>query len=227
MGWRCITLECRGHGQSESGDHGRFSIRQFADDLVAFIENLQDGPLLVGGISMGAAIAMRVAAIRPDLVSGLVLARPAWIDQATPENLEPNREVARLLAAHAPAKALQHFTASPTAEFLKREAPDNLSSLIGFFDTARAAETQALLAAIASDGPGLGRDDIAGLDCPTLVIGHARDVIHPLDMAVRLAGLIPKARFVRITAKADDPQHYRRDFHNALASFMKEIGECR
>ena len=43
----------------------------------------------VGGISMGAAIALRIAALRPDLVSALVLARPAWLDANGPENIQP------------------------------------------------------------------------------------------------------------------------------------------
>jgi len=97
IGWGCVTLECRGHGLSESGDPEKFSIVKFADDLGAFIDSLNVGAVLVGGISMGAAIAMRVAVTHPELVSGLVIARPAWIDQSAPENLGPNRKVARLL----------------------------------------------------------------------------------------------------------------------------------
>ncbi len=90
IGWRCVTLECRGHGLSESGDRDKFSLAQFADDTSAYIDSLNVGPALVGGISMGAAIAMRIALTRPELVSGLVIVRPAWIDRSAPDNLSPN-----------------------------------------------------------------------------------------------------------------------------------------
>lgn len=222
IGWSCVTLECRGHGLSESGEHGQYSITRFADDLSAFIDCLNVGPVLVGGISMGAAIALRVAVKRPELVSGLVIARPAWIDRSAPENLSPNREVAQLLAAHEPAEALLRFQASPTAARLRCDAPDNLASLIGFFGRTRVTDTKALLEAIASDGTRLSRDEIAGLECPSLVIGHARDAIHPLTMAQDIADLIPNAQFVEITPKADSPEIYRAELQDALRLFMTE-----
>ncbi len=222
IGWSCVTLECRGHGLSESGDRDKFSVAQFADDVSAYIDSLNVGPVLVGGISMGAAIAMRVAVTHPELVSGLVIVRPAWINRSAPENLSPNREVAQLLAAHKPAEALLRFQASPTAARLKRDAPDNLASLIGFFSGTRVTETQALLAAIASDGPRLSRGEIAGLECPSLVIGHARDAIHPLTMAQDIANLIPHAQFVEITPKADSREIYRAELQDALRLFMTE-----
>ncbi len=223
IGWRCVTLECRGHGLSESGDRDKFSLAQFADDTSAYIDSLNVGPVLVGGVSMGAAIAMRIALTRPELVSGLVIVRPAWIDRSAPDNLSPNREVARLLATYEPADALLRFLASPTATRLKRDAPDNLASLIGFFGGTRVTETQALLAAIASDGPGVSRDDIAGLECRSLVVGHARDAIHPLTIAQEIANLIPRAQFVEITPKADGAAKYRKELREALRLFMTEI----
>ena len=64
-----MTLECRGHGQSDAT--GPYSIAVFADDVAALIETL-DGPVILGGISMGAAIATRLAVIRPDLVRALI-----------------------------------------------------------------------------------------------------------------------------------------------------------
>ena len=223
IGRTCLTLECRGHGLSEGGDLSLFSIAQFADDLASFIESLDVGPVPVGGISMGAAIALRIAVKRPDLVSALVIARPAWIDKAAPENLGPNREVARLLSIHEPAKARAEFLMSDTAARLGNDAPDNLKSLLGLFDRKCVADTQALLIAIASDGPDVTRDDIARLNCPSLVIGTARDAIHPLTMAQECADLIPRTRFVEITSKSDSLESYQSEFREALALFIEEI----
>ncbi len=42
---------------------------------------------MVGGISLGAAVAVNVALRHPGRVLGLVLVRPAWIDRPLPENV--------------------------------------------------------------------------------------------------------------------------------------------
>lgn len=220
-GYQCVTLECRGHGQSQPGDTGLFSIARFASDVAQAAEAF-GGPIVIGGISMGAAIALRLAVKRPGLVKALVLARPAWVAEAAPDNLKPNAEVGRLLAAHAPAEALRLFEASALHARLAREAPDNLASLRGFFTREPVSVTSALLTRISADGPGVTRDDIAGIAMPTLVIGHGRDAIHPLGMAEDLASLIPVARLVRITPKADDAARYRSDFRAALSTFLRE-----
>lgn len=221
--WQLLTMECRGHGDSDFGESASLSIAQFTQDLAAFITDLDIGPVLVGGISMGAAMALRLAVKHPKLVRGLVLARPAWICEAAPENLAPNREVAALLAEYEPSMAKSKFENSRTAVRLKHESPDNLASLIGFFDRAPHSETQALLAAIASDGPGISRSEIANLDVRTLIIATAHDAIHPLSMARELAGLIADVRLVEITSKTSNPVQYQAEFQSALRRFLQEF----
>jgi pimeloyl-ACP methyl ester carboxylesterase len=221
IGWQCLTLECRGHGQAEAGDPDAFSIKTFADDLAAFVTQLHSGPVVLGGISMGAAIALRLAVTRPDLVRGLVLARPAWVDQAAPDNMAPNAEVGRLLRDYPPEEAAARFADSPTALRLAQEAPENLASLRSFFSRQPISVTQALLLAISADGPGVSRDEISAINMPTLVIGHQLDAVHPLSMTKEFAVLIPGATLVEITPKAENLDRYRSGFAAALAGFLK------
>lgn len=221
-GTRFVTLECRGHGASESGDRSRFSIAQFADDVAALITQKLGGKAIVGGISMGAAIALRLAVKHPALVSGLVIARPAWISEAAPVNMRPNAEVGTLLAQYAPDDAKQQFMTSETADRLRRDAPDNMQSLEGFFERQPITITSALLTKISADGPGVTEGEIAHLNLPTLVIGHAADAIHPLAYAERLARLIPSAALNIITSKAVDKTAYVAGFKAALDQFLKE-----
>ncbi|MGI9366603.1 MAG: alpha/beta fold hydrolase [Rhizobiaceae bacterium] len=222
--WKCITLESRGHGLSPCGDVESLSIQRFVQDIAEFIRSLECGPVPVGGISMGAAIAMQLAIRHPDLVRGLVIARPAWIDKPAPESLFAIREVARYLTDHATREARARFEASPIVARIRREAPDNLTSLLSFFHREPVNETRSLLAAIANDGPGVSKSEITGIDVPTLVIGTQSDVIHPMAMADRIAELIPSARLVEITAKSDSRDRYCMEFQNALNQYMKELG---
>ncbi len=221
--WRRLTLECRAHGQSGAGDPADFSIASFAADVIAMMEQYRVAPLVIGGISMGAGIAARIAVLRPDLVRGLVLARPAWVAESAPANMQPNAEVGALLAKLPAEEARQVFMASTTAQRLAREAPDNLASLESFFSRAPQHVTAALLSRISADGPGITRQQLQAVSVPTLVIGHGRDAIHPLPLARELAGLIPAARLVEITAKADDKARYVRDFRQAMLSFLEDL----
>lgn len=217
-GWRRLTLECRNHGASPPGPA---SIALFADDIAALAETLNP-PLPLGGISMGATIALRLAVTRPDLARALILIRPAWVTEPAPPNMAPLGELAALLRAHPPDDARAAFLASPTADRLGREAPDNLASLLGLFDCPRPCLAD-LLAAIAQDGPGVTESQVAALRLPTLVCGTPEDLIHPLASAERLASLIPGTRLVTLPPKGRDHIAHFAALHAALTSFLKDL----
>lgn len=222
LGWCCLTLECRGHGRSEAGSPDDFALDIFADDLADAIERQGLEKPIVGGISMGAAIALRLAVTRPELVSALVLARPAWLVSPGPENMQPNALVGQLLREDLPRVARARFEASVTAAQLSIEGPDNLASLRSFFTREPLQITAELLCRISADGPGVSEAQIRSLTVPTLVIGHDLDAVHPLAFARTLCAWIPNARLVQITPKALDPEAYQNDFRTALAAFLKE-----
>lgn len=225
-GLRPLTLECRGHGSSEAGDAAGFSIATFADDVAAAFDRFgPSGPLVIGGVSMGAAIALRLAVTRPERVSALVLIRPAWLVDPAPANMAPNAEVGRLLADRDPAEARRVFEAGATARRLVVQAPDNLVSLLGFFTREPLAVTSELLTRISADGPGVTADDVRAIAVPTLVIGNARDAVHPLAHAEGLAALIPGAVFKQVTAKADDKARHASEVGAAVEAFVQHITE--
>ena len=66
-----LRFDYSGHGQS-SGDFLDGSIGDWAEDAVAIIEGLTDGPQVLVGSSMGGWIALLVARALPGKVAGLV-----------------------------------------------------------------------------------------------------------------------------------------------------------
>lgn len=222
-GIRRITLECRAHGRSGAGSPAEFSIATFADDAMALAGELGLTRFIVGGISMGAAIAQRIAVRRQEMVSALVLVRPAWVSEPAPPNMAPFDDVGRLLAAMPRETARQTFLAGAVAQRLAAEAPDNLASLLRFFDRNDASVTAALLTAIARDGPGTSTEDLAGIAVPTLVIGNAVDLVHPLASARALAALIPNARMIEVAPKALDLERHQMECRTALLDFIRSI----
>src|SRR5260370_2500856 len=114
--FRRITIESRGHGASEAGDPAQFSVHTFADDIAAFIEAHRLGPIVIGGISKGVAITLHLSVHRPEIVRGLILARPAWITASAPAKQSPNLEVGPLLIGLSPEDAPKGFEPSATAK---------------------------------------------------------------------------------------------------------------
>lgn len=216
--FRLHTLECRGHGASETGPYTDFSIKTFADDVAQRIKS----PCIVGGISMGSAMALHLAIHRPDLVKALVLARPAWITANNPDNMKPNAEIGRLLATHSPERAKAIFLESETARHLAESAPDNLVSLSSFFSREPIDVTSALLTSISRDGPGVTKQQVRALKIPTLIIATGQDHIHPISHAHALHDLIDNSRLVEITPKGVDKSRYVSEFQSTLLKFFEE-----
>ena len=75
------AVDARGHGftKLKANPQDMFDWKIYCDDLIKsvelFVEKTQK-PIILSGHSMGAASAIQVAAIRPELVSGLVLVDP-------------------------------------------------------------------------------------------------------------------------------------------------------
>jgi pimeloyl-ACP methyl ester carboxylesterase len=74
-GYRAISLDVRGHGES-STDWPDFSVAAIGGDIIALIRHLNAGPAFVIGTSMGAGAGVWAAAEAPDLIRGLVLIGP-------------------------------------------------------------------------------------------------------------------------------------------------------
>lgn len=72
-GFRVLRPEPRGIGQSKGPMHG-LSVHDFAADVAAVVENEKQGPVVVVGHAWGNFPARQLAADRPDLVRGVVLA---------------------------------------------------------------------------------------------------------------------------------------------------------
>ena len=70
--FRVIAIDTRGHGQTSRGK-APFTIRQFADDLLAFMNQHNIGKAHILGFSDGGNIAMVFAMAYPERVEKLIL----------------------------------------------------------------------------------------------------------------------------------------------------------
>jgi esterase len=110
-----------------------YSIAQHVDDVIAFIEKLEAGPVDLMGHSRGGHIAFRVAERRPDLLRKLILAEPGGeLDQS----LDP-------AATPGPSQRAASITASAG----KVASGDIDGGLMAFFDNIAGAGAWARLPA--------------------------------------------------------------------------------
>jgi len=72
-GVRVLCYDHRGHGHSDPAPPGTTTIAQLADDLAELLHSEVEGPVVLGGHSMGGMAIMGLAERHPDLVAQRVL----------------------------------------------------------------------------------------------------------------------------------------------------------
>ena len=197
-----IRPDVRGHGKSDrplDPDCYRWSI--FGDDVVAVLDELDIEKAVIGGLSLGANIALSVGERHLDRCAGLIVEMPVLGDgRLSAERTFPPilRYVSRFQRPLGPPtslfRALPPLTCQPELGLLKDVFGINLLSM--------AALEGGLLH---SDEP-FPADDPALLhriDVPTLVIGHHFDGLHAITDARVTADCIEGAELVETTTIAD------------------------
>lgn len=148
-----LAPDLPGHGDADLLPGEPVSFAAFAGHVAALLDAQGLTAVPVAGVSMGAGIATALAASRPDLISRLILIRPAWLDVAPPPNLAAFPEVAYLLATLGPDAGAEAFRATAVFRELSAAAPAMALSLLGQFSRPQAATRARVLAEMPADLP--------------------------------------------------------------------------
>jgi sugar phosphate isomerase/epimerase/pimeloyl-ACP methyl ester carboxylesterase len=220
-GFRLYSFDCRAHGQTRPvGPEDKISIAAFADDLGAFMDHLKLEKAVVGGISMGAAVALNFTLRNPHRVRALVLQRPAWLDGPRKENVEVYSTMAQIIRQYGGVKGLDVFKATPLFQKIFKESPNAAKSLIGQFLHPRAEESVALLEKIPLDAPNLDRAEWRAINVPTLVLANRQDPIHPYEFGEIIAREIPGAEFKELTPKSVSVEKHNAEVQQFIEDFL-------
>ena len=192
----------------------------FADDLLALMDHLQIEKAIVGGVSMGAAVALNFALRYPQRLLGLVLHHPAWLDGPRRDNVAVFAAIASLLRQHGAEKGLALFQQSEIYQRALVHSPADAVSLAGQFLHPQAEETAVRLERIPLDSPSADRRQWRAIAVPTLVMANDHDAIHPLEFGVTLAREIPGAEFKEVTAKAVNANLHQQEAQRFLEDFL-------
>lgn len=217
---RLIAMDARAHGSSEVGLEQKIGFDTFGCDLRGLFDALGISKAVVGGLSMGAGISLNFALKHPEMVSALILVRPAWVDEPM-EARELYFAVAKAIRQYGPARGRDAFLASEVYRQVSMQFPDTAKSLLGQFDSARAKDGVVRLERMPADAPDHDRNRWSTLKIPVLVLAHQDDPVHPLTCGRAIAGAISQAKFVEITPKSVDRERHEAEIRKEVAEFLE------
>jgi pimeloyl-ACP methyl ester carboxylesterase len=73
---RAVSIDLRGHGESDPAEDGDYSIHALASDIEAVVDQLGLRRFVLAGHSLGSAVAIDYASRHPERVAGLLLVDP-------------------------------------------------------------------------------------------------------------------------------------------------------
>lgn len=219
--FRVVSFDFRAHGKTYPvGPVAKIGLAPFAEDLRGILDTLKIQRAILGGISMGAAVALNFTLRFPERVLGLILSRPAWLDAPNPWNVKMYTLIAKLISAHGPVKGQQHFKETLEYQEALREWPDVAMSLAAQFERPGIEDTAFKLERLIHDTPSLDRRDWAEIKVPTLVLGNRQDPIHPYEYAAQTADLIPGATVKEIASKGISLEQHNADVQKEIEAFL-------
>jgi pimeloyl-ACP methyl ester carboxylesterase len=202
-GYRAISLDLRGHGDSEWSSDGKYSLEYFTADVRQAIENLGGEPIIVGA-SLGGIIGMLIASTPPPPLKALVLvditpriemggAREvsAFMDSA-PEGFASLEEAADAVAAYLPHRPRPTDTSGLKRNLRLRDGRYYWHWDPAMLQMGKDAEAR-------SAGPNPLEAAARGIKIPTLLIRGGRSRIVSEEGVREFRTLVPHAEFVDIT----------------------------
>ena len=205
---RVVAVDLPGHGAT--GGRGCTDVAAYATWLQAFLDAAGLGRVVLGGHSMGGAIAQTVALADPDRLDGLVLVGTGARLRVLPRILELFR--AGMVEGRTFVAGLSYSPATPAGAVVEAEQALLETPLAVTFGDFLACERFDLMA------------EVHRLRVPSLVVGGRDDRLTPPKYAAYLAREITGARLVEIDAAGHFPQlEQPASVNAALRAFLRAL----
>ena len=220
---RFITFDNRGLGRSTG--FSPTSIEEMADDTVRLLDHLGIEKTVVFGVSMGGAIAQRVALAHPDRLSGLILgvtwARPIEFMR---RQASLARDIISARGSEGLLEAALLWMFTPEFFEMGRDVIDRMVASFFAETGPDATSPEALLAQLDAIEK---HDTLAALgqiSCPTLVMGGRRDMMVPAFATEEIARAIPGAELTLFETGHGCMVEEMEAFNARVARFLTSLG---
>lgn len=225
-GIQMVYMDQRGNGYTEAGPTKELRFDVMAEDVDALADYLKLGRFILGGVSMGAAVAVRYAVERKDRVIGLVLIRPAWTHfPMDVEVRELYHRIAELVeTADSPEAAAGIYMKWEKYRLLKKKAPEVARSLLKHFSEYKIVDNREKFRVLPEQSPFHNPGQLKLIGCKTLVIATAKDPIHSLQYGQYYRDYISDAEFVEITPKSEGIRRHYQRVQEEIERFLQKLG---
>ncbi|MBT3700519.1 MAG: alpha/beta fold hydrolase [Alphaproteobacteria bacterium] len=228
-GYRLITVDMPGHGDTklpaEPGAGNTLedivSFAAFGELAAALLDHLGVKKAIAGGISMGSGIALRLAADRPDLVSALLLVRPAWLDRPGRPHLGVIEDIGNWIAELGADGAAKRLLTHPLHVAASSDNPSCAASLEGATARPQAVEAAKVLPIMVADQPFARIGELQNLAIPALVIGNNADPLHPAMIAREISGALANSDYFHAPPKYLEPDAHKAAVSQRIAEFLE------
>jgi pimeloyl-ACP methyl ester carboxylesterase len=227
-GHRVITVDLPGHGLSRLsarvGHHEQVGFAVYADLATGLLRSLGVSTAHIGGISMGAGVALRLAIDSPDFVSSLILVRPAWIDGPAQPHLGLIGDLGSWMASGGPTSALRHLVADQRFADVHAVAPSCAADLIQTTQRGHVVAAPEVLPSMVDDRPYESAVDLERCAVPALIISSDFDPLHPRSIADDLARSLAQAEPHVVSPRYLEPESHARETRALISSFLRRMG---
>jgi len=185
--FRVIAVDTRGHGKTPRGE-APFTIRQFAEDLLAFMDRLSIEKAHILGFSDGGNIAMVFAMRHPERVEKLILDGANLDASGVKKSIQIPIEIGYRIA-----------------KLFARKKPE--------------ARRKAELLGLMVHDPNVKPEELAAIQCPTLVLAGDNDMIKESHTHL-IARSIPGAELAIIQGNHFVANQNPEAFNEAVLRFL-------
>ncbi len=220
---RIIAPDLRGFGRTDATP-APYSVGMLAEDCANLLMYLGiEGPVVVGGLSMGGYIALEFYRRYPERVAGLILAATrAGADSAEGK---AGRDKA---AANARSQGAAAIAQGMLPKLLAPQNYDDQPDVVEFVqEMMESASVEGIVGALMAmkERPD-STPDLAEIDVPTLIIHGANDQLIPLAEAKAMHQAIPEAELVIVPDAGHLPNLEQPDlFNDAVLDFLEMFYE--
>jgi pimeloyl-ACP methyl ester carboxylesterase len=195
--YRCVTVDLRGTGDSGAPETP-YSVELFASDVAGVLRHLGIGSAHFVGMSLGSATVQELAISQPGLVRSAVLLS-TWSSTRREHHIRRWFEARLGALREGPLSVFRRFAFIMWAPSIIDFHPEQVERIEEIF--ARTASSQPVHAYVNHFEADLRHDTLDRLDriqCPTLVVYGAEDLITLPWYNKTVADRIPGARLVEI-----------------------------
>lgn len=186
-GHQVILFDLLGHGHSDKPSHASAHRLEYAgEQVIALLDHLTLPRAIVGGMSLGANVALEVAVRAPERVEGLICEMPV-LERGAPGVMLTLLPLLALLRYG----GLAWRGLVKVAERVPRTAHEPFNAVL---DTGGDARAMAAVMHGYASGPVCPPSaQRKAITAPALIIGHSRDWMHPFNDAQALFEELPSA----------------------------------